>query len=250
MILVDDRAGSNDLVEPLRRLNVPVEMTRLDTGDVCFSGRGPAGKVLSIGVERKRLDSSDFVSSMRSGRLAGEQLPKMLGPDGAFDHAWLIVEGQWKTDKFGRLVVHTHTKRGWTWKVVPGDVKSSEMEKHLLTLELVGGLHVRFTESRDATVHCLVDLYRWWTDKDLDRHTSHIQVHRPLGFLRLNDTVETLSRFPGLGLAKAQAAATKFHSVRRASNASVDEWAHLSVGNKNLGYKTAQRIVDWVVDGD
>lgn len=246
MIFVDDRSGSKDLVQPLHAFNVPVEMTRLDTGDVCFIGRGVEGAAVSIGIERKRLDSSDFVQSMRTGRLAGEQLPKMLGPDGAFDYAWLIVEGRWKTDSFGRLI--THQNRGWK----PTGMQTSEMQKHLLTLEMCGGLHVRFTETRDDTVHCVVDLYHWWTDKDLDKHSSHRQVHRPHGFLRLSDFRETVSRFPGVGITTSAAVEERFGgSLKRAVNATVDDWAGVTTKDRagktrRLGIKTAERIVHWM----
>lgn len=248
MIFVDDRSGSKDLIGPLTAAGVEAEITRLETGDVCFNGRGNNGVPVLIGIERKRLDSSDFIQSMRSGRLVGEQLPKMLGPDGAFEQAWLFVEGQWKTDKFGRLLIH----RNREWKPPKGNMYTAEMEKHLLTLSVCGGLHVRFTDSRDDTVRCLVDLYHWWCDKDLDRHGSHLAVHRPLGFIKLSDFRETVSRFPGVGLATSLAVEKRFnHSLRQACNASVNDWAGIATKDKQgkerrLGLKTAERIVQWL----
>lgn len=254
MMLVDDRTGSAELAEPLADKGLDIEVERLDTGDFVFNGRGVDGADLLVGVERKRLDSSDFSSSLRSGRLVGEQLPKMLGPQGAFDHAWLVIEGQWKTDKFGRLLVlkHGYRRRHTEWEPVPGNLTTSEMTKNLTTLEVCGGLHIRFTDDLNDTVRFLTDLYRWYTDKAMDEHRSHQQVHRPLGFLRLSDFRETVSRFPGVGVKTSAAVEQAFGgSLRRAVNASVEDWAKIQTKDKKghlrrLGVPTAERIVQWV----
>ena len=92
MILVDTRAGSNELIEPLLKAGLPVEEATLEFGDLAFLGRGEGGKKLTIGIEHKKM--GDLVQSMTGGRLAGHQLPGMLG---MYDRCWLIAEGDWLT---------------------------------------------------------------------------------------------------------------------------------------------------------
>ena len=40
---IDPRAGSADLIEPMRALGIPVEEKWLNSGDISFTGRGEGG---------------------------------------------------------------------------------------------------------------------------------------------------------------------------------------------------------------
>src|SRR5579863_3250555 len=109
MILVDPQGPKGAfLLEPLQQAGLPAVLAepQLDAGDLAFCGRGVGGTSVNIGIEFKRLDSSstDLAQSLRSGRLSGEQLPKLLGERGAYDMAWLLVEGIWRTDPKSGLV--------------------------------------------------------------------------------------------------------------------------------------------------
>ena len=99
VIFVDYRAGSHELVAPLKALGLPVEETTLDAGDVAFSGRGEKGKEVLVGIEYKRL--SDLISSLRTERLQGHQLVAMS--EAGFDYSWLLIEGELLYDSRGRL---------------------------------------------------------------------------------------------------------------------------------------------------
>ena len=246
MLLIDSRVGSKDLVEPLKNLGLPVLLTELESADIAFEGRGPQETSLLIGIELKRLDgkSTDLIQSLRSGRLSGEQLPKMLGPHGQYEYGWLLVEGEWRTDKQGQLTVYKGPKIGWVRP--PGKMSTSELEKKILTLELCGGLHVHHARSRAETLKFLANLYRWFTDRDFDQHTSHLMVHTPQATLQISDFRKAVCQWPGIGVKTSKAVEQRFHTIRCAAAAPVEEWAAITTGDRKLGHKTAARVVKFL----
>lgn len=171
MLLVDTRAGSNELVGPLAQAGLPVEETILEFGDVAFLGRGEHGADLMIGIEHKKL--ADLVQSLQSDRLAGHQLPGMLD---TYQRPYLLIEGEWDHDAAGRVVVPKFRGRAFPLKGAPPAV---ELLKRVLTLETRGGLRVHWSVNQKATVRYISALYRFWTDKDLDQHKSHLAIHSP-----------------------------------------------------------------------
>lgn len=247
MLLVDDRTGSKHLVDPLRDLGLEVELSRLDFGDVMFEGQGPDRKSVTIGIELKRM--TDLISSIRSGRLSGHQLPGLVGPDSVYDYSWLVVEGQWRVNAYGQMLLFHGRGRGW--QPVPGRMTGSELEKYLLTYELCAGLHVRLTNREDDTIHFIANLHRWWCDKAFDQHTSHLAPHRPGGVRPLSDFRQAVMAWPGVGRAVSLSAELSFKSIRRAANGTVDEWATLATLDKKhkarrFGISAAEHLVDWL----
>ncbi len=252
-LFVDSRVGSVDLLEPLRKAGLPVEATTLAFADFAFIGRGPLDKPLNIGIERKRL--SDLVQSIRSGRLSGHQLPGLLGPQGAYEYAWLVVEGLYRVDAQGRILVKQKKRRGRgkpEWVQLPGGMLASEMEKQVLTFELCGGCHVKYTNSAEDTVHFLESLYRWFTDKAMDEHKAHLAPQRVSGPIALSGFRDTVRAFPGIGLRASLAVETHFQgSLVRAINASTTEWSEIATLDKKgkpkcLGTTVATKIHDFL----
>lgn len=250
MLLVDKQGPKGAfLLEPLQQAGLPAVIAdpQLDAGDLAFVGRGDGGHPVNIGIEFKRLDSSstDLAQSLRSGRLSGEQLPKLLGERGAYDLAWLLVEGQWRTDPAtGLVTAYKGTRRGW--QAIPGKMPGSELEKRLLTLEMLGGLHVRFTNTRADTIRFIGSLYRWWTDRDLDKHGSHLAVHDAPTFHAVSDVAAALMRWPGVGYKAAAMAEAKFKSVYAAARTSAADWAALEINGKKFGKVRADKLVTWL----
>ena len=236
-ILIDSRVGSHDLVKPLQATGLPVEEVVLPFADVAFQGKGPNGTILDIGIELKRL--GDLVVSLRSGRLAGHQLP---GLREAFDYYWLVVEGYWHVNLKGQLV-EKH-QRGW--HPLLGNMSASEMEKQVLTLELCGGFHVRFTNTRADTLHFIRSLYRWWSDKSLEKHQSHLMVHTPPTLVPVSDERAFYMRLPGVGLKASLAVERHFASPRRALTAGIADWAAIETASdgktRRLGTAVASNI--------
>ncbi len=244
MVLVDRRVGSADLLGPLKDAGLPAELDTLEFADIAFTGKGPKGAPIDIGIELKKI--GDLVSSLRSGRLAGHQLP---GLRAAYEYSWLLVEGQWRHDEMGKLVTFQGKGRGW--KPIPGKMSASELEKQVLTLELCGGLHVRYSPTRRDTIRFLSSLYRWFCDKSMDSHTSHLVVHTAPTLVAISAFRAAVMKFPGIGMRTSLAVEQHFKgSLRRAVCAGAEEWSNITsltdAGKpRRLGNKDAQKIVSF-----
>ena len=243
MILIDRRVGSNDLLTPLKAAGFDAQLVELAFGDIAFEGKGLNGTPLNVGVELKRL--GDLVSSLRTGRLAGHQLPGLLR---TYDYAWLLVEGQWEQNTKGQVL--TQKRRMGIWTPMKGGMSASELDKQLLTLELCGGLHVTHTHTRADTVRFLGNLYRWWTDRALDGHTSHLALHVPPTVYAISPFRAAVCNWPGIGVKTSRAVEQRFGTIRSAAAASVEEWAAITAGDRKLGKKTAERIVHFLRGGE
>lgn len=223
VIVVDAAIGSKDLVVPLKKLGLPVQLGHLDTGDVAFQGRGPAGSEVFIGVELKKI--ADLVASLQTGRLPLHQLPRMLR---AYDHSWILVEGTWRHDDQG--LVCSFSGHG-VWHPLSKRMMADELEKRMLSLELSpsvnSGLypHVRYTSSRRDTLRFLAALYRWWTDRDMDQHKTMLGIYRPPSLLPISQFRRTISTLPHIGFKKSKELEGCFAaSLRWAFSASLEEW--------------------------
>ena len=233
-LFVDSRVGSKDLLRPLLKLGLDAQLTHLDFADVAFEGKGDSNGPIDIGVELKCLP--DLVSSLRSGRLVGHQLP---GLRASYAYSFLIVEGRWSQNDAGLVC----QKRGRRWWPLHGRMTANELEKTLLTLQLLGGLHVRFTNGRRDTLRAISVLYRWFADSPLDGHSSHLAVHVPQSLRPISAFRRAVCQWPLIGLKTSLAVETAFQgSIRKAANATVEQWAAIDIGGKRLGEKTAAHI--------
>ena len=245
MLLVDRRAGSKELVKPLRKKGLEVVETELQFGDLAFIGKGEGGADVHIGLEYKRL--SDLVSSMRTGRLEGHQLLGMrgAGPDEfpLYDFAYLLVEGDVLYD--GRGVLLERKVRRSRTELVPmhGTMNVAEFKKRLHVLHLRGGLNTIYARTFEQSVDELEILYRVWTDKALDEHSSHLAIYNAPPLLPISQCRKTLSSLPGLGFARSAGAQRAFGSVRNAICASVADWANVDMDGRRLGEAAAVKIV-------
>ncbi len=241
MILVDYREGSNELTKPLLTMGLPVDETILGYGDLAFMGRGEEGAPLYIGIEHKKV--ADLLNSMTTGRLQGHQMLGMLDPMTGYDRSWLIIEGSWDSDASGRTSM---------WKgrgkrtPVKGAPLAMELEKRIICLETRGGFRVRLCPTRKDTLRFVYALYRFWTDKDLDEHKSHLALHAPdldRGLLiPISLKRELAARLPGVGYTRSQAVDKHFKSVRKMVNAPATEWVEIP----GIGKTTAKNVVDAV----
>lgn len=254
MILVDYRNGPDvakatkaaDLLTPLLEAGLPASETTLEFGDVAFEGRGVKGAPVWIGIEFKKF--SDLIQSMSTDRLQGHQLPGLVIE---YERPWLVVEGEWTHDDRGRV---TQWKGKGRRRPVLGAPPAAELEKQLLCLHTRGGLHVRHCFTRRDTVRFLCQLYRFWTDKDLDKHKSHLAIHAPdldRGLLiPISDFRRIVAQIPGVGYRTSGAVEKHFGgSFRKMMFASVDDWAAITTTDdsgktKRIGASRAQKIVE------
>jgi ERCC4-type nuclease len=243
MLLIDNRAGSKELVKPLTKIlgeNV-VQSTTLDFGDVAFTGRGVKNAPLDIGIEFKQL--GDIMQCCRDGRFSGHQLPGMRK---TYDYSWLLIEGMWRHDETsGLITAYKGPHRGWA--TVPGKMRAAEFEKHLLTFELCGGVHVRYVNTRADSVRAIVELYRWWTDRALDSHTSHLAIHTPVTLGVISPFRQAVMAWPGVGL-KFSKTLEKWagRRVDVAATASVTQLSELETDGRRFGEANAAKLVKFL----
>lgn len=245
MLFVDDRAGSHELAEPLRKLGVPVELTRLDFGDVMWEGRGAGGAPVLIGVEFKQL--RELVQALRTERLQGYQLPGMRD---TFTHSYLFIEGDIDYDRGGLLQIKQRSRFG-RGTPMPGRMTINELLKRIYVMHLCGGLNPWYTTCRKDTLQSLVALYHTWTDTDLDKHKSHIAAYEAPSIISISPFRRTVKTFPGVGLRSSLAVEMQFSgNLVNAVTASAETWSGILVMDdkgkpRRLGMKVAQQIYDY-----
>jgi len=245
MLIIDPRAGSQELIAPLQARGLDVVETHLEFGDVAFQGRGEQDTPVSVGVEVKKLP--ELMQSMRSNRLEGHQLLGMREAPPLYDFAYLLIEGTLQVQQ--NTIVERRFIRGRpSMEPMRGALPAAEFLKRLHVLQLRGGLTPIWSTDLAMTVLQLEMLYRTWTDKPLDAHDSHIAIHNPEPLMPVSQFRQTANTLPGLGLQRTIAAQRQFGSIRRMANATVAEWAELPIADKKgavkkLGRPTAERIV-------
>lgn len=236
MLFVDNRAGSCDLVAPLKKLGLPVEETRLESADVMFEGRGVGGAPVLIGIEHKKL--GELVQALRTERLQGHQLLRMQD---TYGFSYLLIEGQVTVDRQGYLL--KKSTYGRPPSRLGGSMTESELEKRLATLHRCGGLLPVWSDSQRRSCAIIAAWYRTFTDRDLDQHTSHIACYRPPSLVPLSEFRVFMQSIDGISFATSKAIETHFGGkrarIRDAVNASREEYLKV----EGIGPKLAMRIV-------
>lgn len=201
-------------------------LSRLDSGDVCFSGNGPNGPIL-IGIEIKSI--SDLVTSLQSGRLQAEQIPKMST---TYDMGWIVVYGTYRSNPIpgpsnGSLQIQKWSKRNgkpfcdWedftiNGRPIPyGYAESFLISPSFLSTNLLSHRCIDMAE----VATWIGTLYRTWS-KPYDRHKSmrvfnksqdiSIDQSSPLALSIDPPTLlraKVASQFPGVGFERALAIA-------------------------------------------
>lgn len=236
-------------MKPLAALGLPVSESTLEFGDIAFQGRGTKGVSIDVGVEFKQLE--ELIASLRSGRFVGHQMPGMRA---AYDHSWLLIEGDWRVNSDGVVCVVGRHKALKPLKPVKPRMTADELEKQLLTIQFLGGINVRFTRHSSDSLRFLCSLYRWFTDTDMDSHKSHLALYQPAALVPVSDFCRIVRGIDGVGQRVALAAEKKWGpSVRRAINARPAEWAALSTLDdkgkpRRVGEKLASKI-DKILEG-
>lgn len=256
-LLVDDRAGSADLLSyPQIRSLSPI-LTRLSSGDIALSGNGPAGR-LKIAAEIKSVP--DYLTSLDNGRLQGlgGQLPRMLDE---YDISWLLIYGDVRGDATGRL---QYSLRPGEWLPVSGrPVALSDYNRALTELTAYGVLVWREPTIARA-VQWIVDLHELW-QKPWHEHSlmrtfdnSRAKIALPPGTDSRDPKfvirAEIAGSIPGVGFEFALAAARQFTSAREMIAAPAAEWAKVEVPSRKAAVNRVTRIgptraknIDWAL---
>ena len=242
-IVIDDRIGSKHLVE----LIADSELSHLDAGDACWVGNDGS----LVGVEIKRV--SDAVSCMFSGRLADHQLPLMTK---LYDYRYLVIEGQYRpcpaSGVMQRWLEFDSQKEVKCGKWVDAQcgrqrLMFSSFESWLCSMEILGGVRVRNTNSTLQTAALLVALYNWW-QRESGSHKSFDVMHQHEGNGAALTRPAMLRRMaallPGIGWIKSAAVAKHFGSVERMVNAPPSEWMEIEGIGKGIARNVTEAIVN------
>lgn len=252
-LLVANDTGSKELIDPLQRMGLPAEPAPLEFGDVAFSGRGEGGAPLWIGIELKKLN--EFVQSITTKRLQGHQL---LGLTRDFDRRYLLIEGGFHHDDAGRAVVFRGPGKP---RPLPGAPNAVALEQEILNLGTRGGCYVKETQTRRDTLRFILACYRYWTDKDLDDHKSHLAMYCPDLDSRLFNPPSDFRKaltvlLPGIGYTVSDVVERHIgdklplrQQLLKLLGMREDEWAALVIpgkrgNNKRLGAARAKTIVE------
>lgn len=247
MILLDDRAGSRELYPIF--LGVPkcppIELTRLDFGDIQFMGHGPGDSWLSIGIEYKTIN--DVLNCITDGRFAGHQLPGCLQ---SFDIVYLLVEGNYsqRASDGGLFISGRRSGRHQS------GISYMQLNGWLTSMEQTG-LHIRQTDKKEESAAVVLAIYNWW-QKPWDKHESLKAVHskpQPARDMETASGIQLLRAKPnlverfaaqitGFGFGKAEDVAKHFKTVFAAVNATEEEWKKVAGVGEVLAEKAVKSI--------
>lgn len=234
MINIDDRVGSKEFLKALS----PARLKRLEFADFSWYGRGPEGKRVRVGVERKTV--TDLINSMVSGRLSGHQLP---GLQKNYDFIYLLVEGRWRSNpQNGYLELR---KKDWERLRLHRSFVGNEIYNYLNTLQIVCGIYVFRSESFTQSHRWIQATYNWWSSKGFDKHRSQLSIKKPYmgGLLTKPSTLKIMAAcLPGIGHERADAVAKKFKTPFHMVHSTEAEWMEID----GIGKKTAQAVMDTI----
>ncbi len=240
MILLDERVGSRECLDGLRRLGADAEIAgRLDA-DFQFTGNGEHGDIL-IGIEKKTI--SEFLTSIRTRRLAGAQVgPMQL----TYDIRYLVIEGIWRRGRDNGIVEVLNGK----WEAARGAFRYAEVQGFIASIEEFAGLRVWRTADEHETAAAVVDRYTWW-QKEWDEHKLARTIYAPVAARPKQGTRASLfhskptllecwlAQLPRID-ARAYELAKYFESAGMLAQASIKDWIRIP----GIGRKTADQIVD------
>lgn len=248
MLLVDRATGSNELCDKLVALGLPAELEGLKFGDIAFVGRGEGGVPVAVGIEYKKL--GELVTSLRTKRFQGHQL---TGMSRMYDRRYLLVEGIFHHDSMGRPTF----ARGKTSRPIPGASNAVVLEQELLNIATRGGCPVIMRATQRDALRWVQACFRYWTDKDLDEHKSHLAMYAPDMDKTLNVpmsdfrvAVNNLLKGEGIGIAGSKALEQACGgSMRKLCMWPVEKWADMDIqdrkgGTRKLGMTRAVRIME------
>jgi ERCC4-type nuclease len=237
-VVIDPRAGSRDLVTPLREAGVRLRVGKLAFGDVAIPGHGPSGGVLAL-VEHKKL--LDLLQAIGTKRLQGHQIPGMRRQA---QYVVLLVEGIYKPGPDGELLYSRYGE----WLPATSRMTYAQLEGVLLSLRLCAGVHVVRCGSRVESVAWIAELVRWLA-KPWESHRSHTAVYvpspeagSPVPLWEPSLAHKVASVLPGLGAVRAEAAAGRFGTTERLVTATVKQWQGVPGVGKTIAEHIYRRL--------
>ena len=230
MILIDPRAGSEELLSPLKSMGYPALSQTLEFGDVAFYGNGPAETEISIGIEYKKMD--DLLMSMQDERLMGHQVPGMLA---AYSRNYLVIEGTPMLQSDGGF--KSYEPRGHRWRRPHNThLTLRRLLSFLVSVEECGVSYVMLP-TQGSVCSWIGALYSWW-QMDYVKHEK-VHIHqRPLQLILPTLKQKIAFLLPEIGQGKMKDVNSSFLTARTMVNASSAKWKEI----KGVGDKIADGI--------
>lgn len=229
MIRIDPRAGSCELIAPLRKVGYEVKVEEMPFGDLAFKGNGPLGPI-QIGIEYKKME--DLIQCLNDDRFLGHQLPGMLN---LYDRVYLVVEGTplWQSD--GGFKNYEGTLH--RWRRSHSNITLRRLLSAVMKIEELGCRTI-FMASQSSALTYISTLHDWW-NKSWDQHSNQVYLHSPtLSLLNASLKQHIAILLPGVGQGKLLAIDEHWKTARQMVNATPEEWMSL----KGVGKKTATEI--------
>ncbi len=165
MIYIDSRLGSKELL-PLFPQGT-AQLTSLKFGDFAFTGSGPGGRVLTVGIERKT--ANDLLQCIKSGRLSNQ----LLGMRQNYDVSFLLVEAQFRENaETGYLEYFNQYFKWYATQFIQKSVWG-----FLNDVMLVAGVRVFQTRKTAESVAWITSLYSWFNEKEWEQHRACYAPH-------------------------------------------------------------------------
>lgn len=235
IILIDNRAGSFDLVQYFPPESC--QLTRLTSGDAAFFGYGPDGPyTLPVGIELKSI--GDILACFYTGRFLNGQLPGMTE---LYRRIYLVIYGDWRDGADGLLETLAWTDGKPTWVTMRPKTLYRAFDNWLNSITESTNVIVKRAITKKEAAAQIWDLYSFWS-KDYEQHKSLFRFdksHIPPTIKRPSLKRLILGLLPGVGWKKSGPADEHFKSIVELVMAEEDEWIKIP----GIGKTLAKQIV-------
>lgn len=252
MILIDDREGSKQL-HPLMPKGSS-KLTRMEYGDVAFTGCGPDDSELKVGIEIKKF--REFAGAVTSGRLAGHQLPGMVEH---YDRVYVLVVGHGEKSVRYEGVTNSHMfthprRRDGKVEFVPlkdgstTPFTDAALSSFVMSMEEFFGVRYIYVTDMNRCARKIWMMWNWW-NKDYDAHTTQGVIYNSAsaGWTgRVNPMTKIAACIPGIGGKKAKAVSKEFDSLKDMIDAGAGRWSSVD----GISYKTGMKILKFLRNGE
>lgn len=179
MILLDHRTGSSGYLAPLRALGSAAELAGTDLPTDCqWEGNGPGGPIL-IGAELKTI--SDLLASLRTGRLAGQQIGPLIE---SYQVRYLVITGYWRPNKEGWVEIADNEWRDFDYRTILDWYKARGSYRYDATLHAIeticqhGNILPVYLDTPEETAFWLKTTHDWW-QQPWDSHSTSERLYVP-----------------------------------------------------------------------
>jgi ERCC4-type nuclease len=245
-IQIDRRAGSINLVQPLRQLGVEVEEITMPFGDASFFGYGANGVPASFGIEVKSIE--DVIACIQSGRFAGHQLPGLIA---SYDHVWLLIVSDYRARARDGVLEYRKEGRGGGqyWSESCGRQRTifwRDVESWLMTCQIMGSIRVHRVSDYYQAAMWLKMVSNWASHADHKSHkvlygskelfADHALLVKPTLARRM------AAQLPGIGEKRSAEVAREFHTLEAMVNASPKDWMRVEGVGRGIAAKVYNAI--------